>query len=107
MVAVAMKNDLKICPFTDKPCIHPNWADCQFEYAIGDPEYIELYARGEEDKMGRNCCLLPKGISRTKMMECLGAYGEEAKRRALESFKRGEYDKKKRARFKQSDAETV
>lgn len=83
-----MKSDLKICPFRDKRCIHPNWADCQFEYAGDEPEYFELFARGEEDKMGRDCIFLPEGISRTEMMECLGAFGEEAKRRALESLKR-------------------
>ena len=85
-VAEAMKSDEKICPFKNKRCIHPDWADCQFQYAGDEPEYFELLARGEEDKMGRDCCWLPEGISRTKMMECLGAYGEEAKRRALESF---------------------
>jgi hypothetical protein len=83
-----MKSDERICPHKDKPCIHPDWADCQFEYQIGEPEWVELWLRGEEDKMGRNCRWLPEGISRTKMLECLGAYGEEAKRRALESLKR-------------------
>jgi hypothetical protein len=83
-----MKSDSMICPHKDKPCMHPDWADCQFQYAGDEPEYVELWLRGEEHKMGRDCCWLPKGISRTKMMECLGAYGEEAKRRALESLKR-------------------
>jgi hypothetical protein len=79
---------LKICPFKGIECIHPDWADCQFEYSGDDPKYRELWLRGEEGKMGRNCCLLPEGISRTEMMEAFGAFGEEVKRRVLESIKR-------------------
>lgn len=50
--------------------------------------------------MGRDCCLLPEGINRTEMMEALGAYGEEAKRRVLESIKRGKYGEKRREMYK-------
>jgi hypothetical protein len=94
---------VRVCPFNGNLCIHPDWADCQFQYSMDDPRYIELFlrGRGEEDKMGRDCCFLPEGISRTEMMEALGAYGEEAKRRVLESVKRGVYGKKKREMYEQ------
>ena len=48
-----------ICPFKNKLCIHPDWADCQFEYNMDDPEWTELWLRGEEGKMGKNCVYLP------------------------------------------------
>jgi len=51
--------------------------------------------RGEEEKIGRDCCYLPEGISRTEMLEALGAFGERAKRRVLESIKAGTYGRKK------------
>lgn len=84
----------KMCPFNEKLCIHPDWADCQFECAIGDDKYIELYERGAEDTMGKNCCFLPEGISRLGMMDALGCSGEEARRRVLERIKSGEYAKR-------------
>jgi len=89
-----------ICPFKEKECIHPNWADCQFEFNGDEPQAVELWLRGEEDKMGRNCCWLPEGINRTEMMEALGAFGEEAKRRVLENIKTGNYGEKKREMYK-------
>lgn len=78
---------MKICPFTGNECIHPSWADCQYEYAGDEPEYVELWKRMEESKMGSNCCFLPEGISRTDMMTAFGAFGEEAKKRVLEKFR--------------------
>lgn len=90
-----------VCPFNGDLCIHPDWADCQFEYAGDEPEYFELFLRGKEGEMGRNCCFLPEGISRTGMLTALGAFGAEAKRRVLESIKSGEYGKK-REMFKRS-----
>jgi len=85
-----------ICPFNNKLCIHPDWADCQFQYYVGQPEWIELWLHGDEEKIGRDCCCLPKGINRMEMMEALGAFGERAKRRVLESIKAGRYGRKKR-----------
>jgi len=67
----------RVCSFKSVECIHPDCIDCY------------------------GCCLLPEGLSRTEMMEALGAYGEEAKRRVLENIKKGVYDKK-RWMYKQS-----
>jgi hypothetical protein len=80
---------LKICPFSDKECIHPSWADCQYEFAGDEPEYVELWKRMEEYKMGRNCCYLPQGISRTDMLTALGAFGEKEKQSVLDRINRG------------------
>lgn len=84
-----------ICPFNNKLCIHPDWADCQFQYYVGQSEWVELWLRGEE-KIGRDCCCLPEGINRTEMLEALGAFGENAKRRVLKNIKAGTYGRKKR-----------
>lgn len=85
-----------ICPFNNNLCIHPDWVDCQFQYHIGEFKWIELWLRGEEEKIGRDCPYLPEGISRTGMLEALGAFGNEAKRRVLERIKTGTYGRKKR-----------
>lgn len=92
-VAVAM---VKICPFKNLECLHPDWADCQYEFSIGDEEYAKLWFNRKEDEMGRNCVWLPKGITRTEMMKALGAYGEKRKVEVLENIKKGRYGKKKR-----------
>jgi hypothetical protein len=79
-----------ICPFRGQTCQHPDWADCQFQFAGDEDEYVKLWLAGEEDKMGRNCSWLPKEISRTEMLAVLGAFGEEEKARVLERVaKRG------------------
>jgi hypothetical protein len=83
----------RFCPFRDKLCIHPDWADCQFQYSGGEPEYAELWLRGEEGEA--NCPWLPKGISRTKMLAALGAYREQEKQRVLERINRGKRGEKK------------
>jgi len=88
-----------ICPFNNNLCIHPDWADCQFQYHIGESKWIELWLRGEEEKIGRNCCYLPEGISRTEMLEALGAFGERAKLRVLQNIKAGMYGRKKREKY--------
>ena len=85
-----------ICPFNNKLCIHPDWADCQFQYYVGESKWIELWLRGEEEKTGKDCHYLSEGISRTEMLEALGAFGERAKRRVLENIKAGTYSRKKR-----------
>ncbi len=56
----------KICSFKEKLCIHPDWADCQFQYAGDEPEYIELWRHGEEGKMGENCNFLPEELAEQK-----------------------------------------
>jgi len=85
-----------ICPFNNKLCIHPDWADCQFQYYVGESKWIELWLRGEEEKMGKNCVYLPEGISRTEMLAAFGAFGEQEKAKVLESVKRGCYGEKKK-----------
>ncbi len=52
--------------------------------------------------MGRNCSFLPEGISRTEMLEALGALGEDTKQRVLESIKRGEYGEKEQKMYADS-----
>jgi hypothetical protein len=89
-----------ICPFNEKLCIHPDWADCQFQYHIGESKWTELWLRKEEEKIGKNCHNLPEGISRTEMLEALGAFGEGAKRRVLENIKAGTYGRKKREKWR-------
>jgi hypothetical protein len=88
-----------MCPFRDQPCQHLDWADCQFQFAGDEDEYTRLWHAGEEDKMGKNCSLLPEGITRTEMLTALGAFGEKEKVRVLESIKKGCYGEKKRRIF--------
>ena len=73
-----------ICPFRGQPCQHPGWADCQYQFAGDEEEYVKLWQAGEEDKMGSNCSWLPERISRTEMLAALGAFGEKEKARVLE-----------------------
>jgi len=71
----------------------------QLQFAGYEDEYVRLWRAREEDKMGRDCSWLPEGISRTEMMEALGAFGEKEKAEVLESIKRGCYGEKKRRMF--------
>ena len=85
-----------ICPFRGQSCQHPDWADCQFQFAGDEDEYVRLWRAREEDKMGKNCSWLPRGITRTEMLAALGAFGEQEKAKVLENVKRGYYGEKKR-----------
>lgn len=76
--------EMGTCPFRGQSCQHPDWADCQFQFAGDEDAYVRLWLAGEENKMEKNCSWLPEGIFRTEMFAALGAYGETEKARVLE-----------------------
>jgi hypothetical protein len=94
-LASGSSESVRICFVDGLPCIHPDWADCQYKYAGDEPEYAELWVAGKEESEGY-CSKLPEGISRTEMLTCLGAFGERARNEALKRVKKGCYRGKKR-----------
>ena len=55
-----------------------------FSLQVMKTNTLRLWRAGEEDKMGRNCSWLPRGITRTEMLAALGAFGEQEKAKVLQ-----------------------